>query len=69
MRYKKEVTYSQRGWLEEVSRVLLSYHTMLQSITRETPFSLVYGINALISVEPTYRVINFSQEYQMRLGM
>ena len=39
------------NWLEEVPRILWAYHTTPQSTTKETPFSLVYGSDAMIPVE------------------
>jgi len=51
------------GWPDEVPRILWSYHTIPQSITRETPFSLVYGIDAMIPMgilESSQRVRNFT---------
>jgi len=39
------------NWPEEVPRILWSYHTTLQSPTKETPFSLVYGSNVMVPVE------------------
>jgi len=36
---------------EEVPRIVWAYHTTPQSTTRETPFRLVYGSDALIPVE------------------
>ena len=38
-------------WAEEVPRIVLAYHTTPQSTTREIPFSLVYGSDAMILVE------------------
>ncbi|XP_068503990.1 uncharacterized protein [Phaseolus vulgaris] len=38
-------------WAEEVPRIVWAYHTTPQSTTKETPFSLVYGSNAMIPVE------------------
>jgi len=34
-----------------VPRILWAYHTSPQSTTKETPFSLVYGLDAMIPVE------------------
>ena len=40
------------GQVESANRVLLrAYHTTPQSSTMETPFSLVYGLDAMIPVE------------------
>jgi len=38
-------------WSEEVPIILWAYHTTPQSTTKETPFSLVYGTDAMIPVE------------------
>ncbi|XP_068486696.1 uncharacterized protein [Phaseolus vulgaris] len=38
-------------WAEEVPRIVWAYHTTPQSTTKETPFSLVYGSDAMIPVE------------------
>jgi len=39
------------SWAEEVPRIIWAYHTTEQSGTHETPFSLVYGCDAMILVE------------------
>jgi len=36
---------------EEATRILWAYHTTPQSTTKETPFSLVCGSDAMIPVE------------------
>ena len=38
-------------WSKEVPRILWAYHTTLMSTKKETPFSLVYGSDAMIPVE------------------
>ena len=38
-------------WAEEAPKIVWAYHTTLQSSTMETPFSLVYGSDAMIPVE------------------
>jgi len=38
-------------WAEEVPRIVWAYHTNPQSTTKETPFSLVYGSDAMIPIE------------------
>jgi len=40
-----------KGWAEEVPRIVWAYHTTPQSSTMDTPFSLVYGSDAMIPVE------------------
>jgi len=48
---RRRLKKAKGGWSEVVPRILWSYHTTPQSITRETPFNLVYGTNAMIPVE------------------
>nr|KYP48911.1 Retrovirus-related Pol polyprotein from transposon opus [Cajanus cajan] len=62
---KKRVQDSDASWVEELPRVLWSYHTTVHSSTRETPFNLVYGTDAMIPIEiakPSVRTIAFSEE-------
>jgi len=45
--------------------VLWSYHTTPHSTTKETPFTMVYGVDAMLPVEidtPTWRRDNFREE-------
>ncbi|XP_019234778.1 PREDICTED: uncharacterized protein LOC109215212 [Nicotiana attenuata] len=48
---KKRLTYAIGKWKEILPEVFWAYRTMLKSSTGATPFSLVYGAEALISVE------------------
>jgi len=48
---KRRVLASRSSWPEEISRILWAYHTTPQSTTHETPFSLVYGTDALLPIE------------------
>ncbi|KAL0439056.1 UNVERIFIED_CONTAM: hypothetical protein Slati_2388600 [Sesamum latifolium] len=53
------------NWAEELTSVLWAYRTNPRGSTRETPFSLVYGTEAIIPAElgiPSHRVMNFSEE-------
>lgn len=47
-------------YVDELQQILLSYHTTIETATRKTPFSLVYGIELMVPVEidlsPTRRV-------------
>ena len=38
-------------WPEELPRVLWAYQTIARTLTGETPFRLVFGIEAMIPVE------------------
>ncbi|GKB06657.1 reverse transcriptase domain-containing protein, partial [Tanacetum coccineum] len=40
-----------KNWLEELSHVLWAHRTMIKSSNGETPFSLTYGIEAVIPAE------------------
>jgi len=48
---KRRLEKAKGTWAEEVPRIVWAYHTTPQSVTRETPFSLVYGSDAMILVE------------------
>ena len=48
---KRRLEKAKGSWAEEVPRIVWAYHTTEQSRTHETPFSLVYGCDAMIPVE------------------
>jgi len=48
---KRRLDKAKGAWAKEVLRTVWAYHTTPQSTTRETPFSLVYGSDAMIPVE------------------
>ena len=48
---KRRLEKAKEAWAEEVPRIVWAYHTTPQSSTTETPFSLVYGSDAMIPVE------------------
>ena len=48
---KRRLEKAKGAWAEEVPRIVWAYHTTPQTSTMETPFSLVYGSNAMIPVE------------------
>ncbi|KAL0394312.1 UNVERIFIED_CONTAM: hypothetical protein Slati_4397400 [Sesamum latifolium] len=58
------------NWAEELTSVLWAYRTTPRGSTGETPFSLVYGTEAIIPAElgmPSHRVMNFSEECNKNL--
>nr|KYP64250.1 Retrotransposable element Tf2 [Cajanus cajan] len=62
---RKRVQESGASWVEELPRVLWSYHTTVHSTTQDTPFNLVYGTDAMIPIEiaePSVRATAFSEE-------
>ncbi|KAL5537944.1 hypothetical protein UlMin_045731 [Ulmus minor] len=62
---KKKLEKSKGAWVDELSLVLWSYRTSFRATTGETPFSLAYGVEAVIPIEislPTFRVDNFDKE-------
>nr|KYP38556.1 Retrovirus-related Pol polyprotein from transposon 412 family [Cajanus cajan] len=62
---KKRVEDSGLSWVEELPKVLRSYHTTVHSSTQYTPFNLVYGTDAMILVElsePFACTLGFSKE-------
>ncbi|KAL0410993.1 UNVERIFIED_CONTAM: hypothetical protein Slati_3689000 [Sesamum latifolium] len=53
------------NWAEELTSVLWAYRTTPRGSTGETPFSLVYGTEAIIPAElgmPSHKVMIFSEE-------
>ncbi|XP_016192043.1 uncharacterized protein K02A2.6-like [Arachis ipaensis] len=48
---KKRLDNKKGAWADELASVLWSYRTTEQSSTRETPFRLTYGVDAMIPVE------------------
>ena len=48
---KRRLEKAKGTWAEEVPRIVWAYHTTPQSSIMKTPFSLVYGSDAMIPVE------------------
>jgi len=48
---KRRLKKAKGTWAKEVAIIVWAYHTTPQSTTGETPFSLVYGSDAMIPVE------------------
>ncbi|XP_012853665.1 PREDICTED: uncharacterized protein LOC105973192 [Erythranthe guttata] len=62
---KKRIDELGRSWVDEIPLVLWSYRTTARAATRETPFRLTYGTEAVISVEvamDTLRITTFDNE-------
>ena len=60
---KKRLDDAMRKLVEELSHVLWTYRTTPHRSTRETPFSISYGAEAVISLEtgfPTLRTSSFT---------
>ena len=56
---KKTVSKSQRDWHEKMGKVLWAYRTTYQTATNATPYSLVYGVEAVLPLEkeiPSMRI-------------
>ncbi|WVZ14463.1 hypothetical protein V8G54_012029 [Vigna mungo] len=55
---KKRLGEAKGGWVDEIDKVLWGYRCSPHSLTRESPFNLTYGTNAMLPVEigePTIR--------------
>jgi len=48
---KRRLEKAKGTWVKDVPRRVWAYHTTPQSSTMETPFSLVYGSDAMITME------------------
>ncbi|XP_071741052.1 uncharacterized protein [Rutidosis leptorrhynchoides] len=62
---KKRLCEKRTGWVDELPNVLWAHRTTFKKSTGETPFSLVYGSEAVIPAEilvPTHRIVNFEEE-------
>jgi len=56
---KKFVSKSQRDWDEKLGECLWAYPTTVRTLTKATPFSLVYGCDAVLPLKiqiPSLRV-------------
>ena len=61
---KKKLERLKGAWADELPMVLWAHRTTPKSATGETPFSLVFGTEAVIPAEvglPSYRVENFAE--------
>jgi hypothetical protein len=62
---KKRLEEAKGRWVEELPTILWTFRTTSQSSTGETPFSLTYGVEAVIPLEvglPTLRSEEYDQE-------
>ncbi|XP_071718038.1 uncharacterized protein [Rutidosis leptorrhynchoides] len=62
---KKRLCEKLTGLVDELPNILWAHHTTFKKSIGETPFSLVYGSEAVIPAEilvPTHRVANFEEE-------
>ncbi|XP_072081074.1 uncharacterized protein [Arachis hypogaea] len=65
---KKKLDNAKGEWVELIPEVLWSYNTTIQTTTGETPFKLVYGSEALITVEvgvPTLRTKLYDEQHNI----
>ncbi|XP_072067023.1 uncharacterized protein [Arachis hypogaea] len=66
---EKKLGEAKGEWADLIPKILWSYNTSIQSATRETPFRLVYGAEALIPVEvsvPTLRTEHYDQSNNLQ---
>ena len=53
------VTKSKKDWHEKIGEALWAYHTIYRTSTQATPYSLVYGVEAILPLEqqiPSLRI-------------
>ena len=48
---KKRLDEKKKNWVEELNNVVWAYRTTLRTSIGETPFRLIYGMDAVIPVE------------------
>ena len=64
-RLKKRLDNAKGKWIEELPHVLWTYLTTPRKSTRETPFSMTYGVEVVIPLEnsfPTLRTSTFTSD-------
>lgn len=72
---KSKLDAHKGAWVEELLKVLWAYRTTARTSTGETPFSLVFGVEAIIPVEigiPSFRVDQFqldNNKTQLRMHL
>ena len=59
-RLKKSLDDAKGKWVEELSHVLWMYRTTPRRSTGETPFSMTYGIEAIIPLETGFPMLRTS---------
>ena len=57
---KKRLDDSKGRWVEELPHVLWKYRTTPRWSTRETPFSMTYGVEAVIPLETSFPMLRTS---------
>ena len=72
---KSKLDAHKGSWVEELPKVLWAYRTTARTSTGETPFSLAFGVEAIVPVEvgiPSFRVDQFrpeDNEAQLRMHL
>ncbi|KAK3008069.1 hypothetical protein RJ639_013512 [Escallonia herrerae] len=62
---KKKLDGAKGLWVEELPKILWAYHTTTRTATGETPFSLAFGIEAIIPLEiglPSARLVTYNPD-------
>ena len=57
---KKRLDDAKEKWVKELSHVLWTYQTTLRRSIGETPFSMTYGIEAVIPLETRFLTLRTS---------
>ncbi|KAK4385731.1 hypothetical protein Sango_2697100 [Sesamum angolense] len=57
---KKIVSKSKRDWHEKIGKALWAYRTTYRTATQATPYSLVYGVEVVLSLESQIPSICFT---------
>ncbi|XP_075663198.1 uncharacterized protein LOC142632734 [Castanea sativa] len=63
---KKRLDDAKGGWVEELPHVLWAYRTTPRRSTSETPFSMTYGMEALIPLESGFPTLKSDQYDEAR---
>jgi len=64
----KVVSNNKKDWVERLVEATWAYNTTWKTTTRFTPYELVYGKNALLSIEFEYNTLRMVDQLDLNLS-
>lgn len=64
---KKKLEEAKGRWVDELPHVLWTYHTTPRRSTREIPFSMTYGLEAIIPTKNGFSTIRSDQFLDIKI--
>jgi hypothetical protein len=62
---RKTVVDSKRDWDTKLTAILWTYRTTYEITIRATPFSLMYGIEAILPIEFEVQTLRIAMEHRL----